>query len=311
MDVSSRPSESRRHSATSRVSNLAAATFLLIVMASLSAVAAFSAISTSKEPVQKTLGLRSDHQVSITRVQLGQERLSLTAKLSERGIDPLKDVIWKISDRLGGIVFEGMALSADALVQPGDYIVEAKYGTLSYREVIAVHPGNDVSVSFILNLGGLRILPTVVGVTSSPPQSTTRIFSLEGINKGKLVASSKMPGEIIKIQAGAYRIESKFELGNAVAVSDVTVKSGIMSAVHVGHLAGTVRVELMDAAEKPVKWTLVSNTETYVPATDKAIADLVMKPGNYTVIAQVGDKIAEDTFELVPGQAVNIQLTAP
>jgi hypothetical protein len=310
MDVSIRPSESRRHSATSRVSNLAAATFLLIVMASLSAVAAFSAISTSKEPVQKTLGLRSDHQVSITAVKPGQERLSLTAKLSERGIDPLTDVSWRISDRIGGVVFEGKALSADALVQPGDYLVEAKYGSLSYREVIAVHPGNDVSVSFILNLGGLRILPTVIGVTSMPPASTTRIYALAGINKGELVASSRLPGEIIKVQAGAYRLESKFELGNAVAVSDVTVKPGIMSAVHVGHLAGTLHIELLDVVDKPVRWTLISNTESYVPATDKTIADLVMKPGNYTLIAQVDDKIAERTFELVPGQAVNIQLRA-
>ncbi len=310
MDVSSRPSESRRHSATSRVSNLAAATFLLVIMASLSAVAAFSAISTTKEPVQKLLGLRSDHQVSITAVKPGQERLSLTAKLSERGIDPLNDVNWRISDQFGGTVFEGKALSADATVQPGEYVVEARYAGLSYREIIAVHPGNNISVSFILNLGGLRILPTVVGVTSQPPQSTTRIYAMAGISKGKLVASSQLPGEIIKMQAGAYRIESKFELGNAVAVSDVTVKPGIMSAVHVDHLAGTVHIKLLDILDKPVKWTFVSNTESYVPQTDKPVASLVMKPGNYTLIAQVDGKIAERTFDLVPGQALDIQLRA-
>jgi hypothetical protein len=310
MDVSIRPSDSRRHSATSRVSNLAAATFLLVMTASVSAVTALSAISNSKDPPARVMGQRTDHQVSITAVKPGHERLSLTAKLSERGIDPLKDVSWKISDRLGGVVFEGKAASADALVQPGDYVVEARYGTLSYREVIAVNPGNEVSVSFILNLGGLRILPTVQGVTTFPPASTTRVYSLAGMTKGKLIASSRLPGEIIKIQAGSYRLESEFDLGNAVAVADVTVKPGIMSAVHVAHKAGTVRIEMLAAAGKPVKWSFASDGEIYVPATDKAAAELVMKPGAYTVTAEIDGDTVESTFDLTQGQALQVMLQA-
>jgi hypothetical protein len=310
MDVSIRPSESRRHSATSRVSNLAAATFLLVMTASVTAVTALSAISTSTEPAHTAHGLRTDHQVSITAVTPGHERLSLTAKLSEQGIDPLKDVSWKISDKLGGVVFEGKAITADALVQPGDYTVEARYGTLSYREVIAVHPGNNVSVSFILNLGGLRILPTVQGVTTFPPASTTRVYSLAGLTKGKLIASSRLPGEIIKIQAGAYRLESEFDLGNAVAIADVIVKPGIMSAIHVSHKAGSVRIEMVDAASKPVKWSFLSGGETYVPATDKATAELVMKPGAYTVTAEIGGDSFVRTFALAQGQSLDVRLQA-
>lgn len=93
-----------------------------------------------------------------------------------------------------------------------------------------------------------------------------------------------------------------------MAVADVTVKPGIMSAVHVAHRAGSVRIEMTEAAGKPVKWAFVTGGETYVPATDKAAAELVMKPGTYRVTAETGGETAEQTFDLVQGQSLDILL---
>ena len=76
-------------------------------------------------------------------------------------------------------------------------------------------------VSFVLEVGGIRVLPRVQGLGLTAAQTQSLVYALSGADKGKLITISKVPGEILRVKSGDYRIESRFATGNAVAVVDV------------------------------------------------------------------------------------------
>jgi hypothetical protein len=57
-----------------------------------------------------------------------------------------------------------------------------------------------------------------------------------------MVAVSTIPGEIVRLGAGSYRIESRFTPGNASEVAQIDVKPGLLSAVEIELPAGIARL---------------------------------------------------------------------
>ena len=136
------------------------------------------------------------------------------------------------------VVYDKSTQLAAIAVPPGDYSVEALYGSASFSQNLTLLEANRLIVSFVLDVGGIRVLPRVQGLGLAPAQTQSLVYALSGPNRGKLITISKMPGEILRVKAGDYRIESRFAAGNAVAVADVHVKPGVMSAVEIDHAAG-------------------------------------------------------------------------
>jgi hypothetical protein len=306
MDGSIRPDLNRRH-ATRKSICLLTAVFCFLAPVTVTHTKAATENELAADPASQAAA-NADHQIAIGAVSAGAEGISLSARLSERGIDPLKDIDWRIFDSYGGAVFKGRAALADAIVPPGDYIVEAVYGGMSYRETISVLRGKHVSISFILNVGGLRILPTIPGVGGLDLPSTTRIFALAGPNRGKLMRESTTPGEIIRLPAGRYRLQSTFFSSNASSVSDVLVKPGIMSAVHIAHKAGTVELSLAKSLSRTVSWSIRSDKNEKITDVAEASARIVLAPGQYTATATSGTKSIETSFTINPGDALNLAL---
>ena len=121
------------------------------------------------------------------------------------------------------------------------------------RETVRLTEGNSVAVNFVLNAGGLRVLPALKGLTVSDMPSKTLVYALTGIDKGKLIAHCNVPGELMKLPAGAYRVESRMGDGNTVAVTDVRIRPGKMSAIEVTHQAGLARLNFVGLARCPGK----------------------------------------------------------
>lgn len=313
MDVSTRPSHIRRRNALPARRRLAAFLFMSIAMVSVTTATHVNAALSVDEMMQKgavTGSLPPDtaHEVSITVAKPGQEQLSLSARLTTNGTNLAKDVSWAVRDANGEMQFEETSSEATRHLAPGDYIVEAQYGSVGVRQVVTLVPGNSVSINFVLNAGGLRVLPTLKGIATNDLVSQTLVYASTGLATGQLIAHSERPGELLKLPAGPYRVETRFGEGNAVAVTDVNIKPGKLSALEINLHAGIARLSFVGAPDATVDWTVKPEQGPAV-ATFKGIEKhLALKPGTYIAEARVNGEVLSASFIINDGEQRNILL---
>jgi hypothetical protein len=303
MDASTRPPH-KRHRAAAYLARCLVAIYIAAAPQAHSATNNQDALPSTKPLITAPAA----HDIAITTVKSGQEGLELSARFSGENQDLVQGINWSIRNESGDMVFNGVTTMADAALPPGDYQVEAAYGTAHILQGVSVHEGTRLSVSFILNAGGLRVLPRVKGVGLPEVASRSMVYALSGIARGQLITTSHTPGEIIKITAGDYRIESRFDGGNAVAVTEVHVKPGIMSAVEIGHLAGVAHLSFIGTSEGDVQWTITDESGITLPTLNGLEANLVLKPGHYIADARVSGEILTTNFDIAVGETSEITL---
>jgi hypothetical protein len=267
-----------------------------------------SAVSTGEITASVSAIAHADHQIAIGQVGPGEEGISISAQLAEDSMESLNAVQWRIWRAGGDIVFKGKAQEATARVLPGEYLVEAKYGAATFEVAFNVGEGNHVSVNLILNIGAVRILPIVPGAEDAAIKAVSKVYALAGLDRGKLVAQSRLPGEVLELAAGTYRIESRFENGNAMAVSDVQVRAGMMSAVEFHHKAGIARLASSDQISGPISWKINSLSGEVVSLSEVGQHDIVLQPGHYTAAANFNGNQFDTEFDLVVGETQTITL---
>ena len=254
----------------------------------------------------------ADHELRIEFTDEGAEGLQLAARLDERGGLVNRPVTWTVKRAMGGSaaagepVYIGEAPAADLKLEPGDYRIEARYGLARVVQEVAVYPGQNVGVTLILHVGGVRALSLVddryvpTGVTVAH-----RIYALSGPQSGHRLTATQQ-GEVARLEAGDYRVESRFEPGNAVAETTVTVKPGILSSLEISHLAGLVRVELPRGRE---------GESFEVREIDGGWAwrgrgpggDLILAPGRYEARSLTGEG-GSVGFEVSQGDSIVVLL---
>jgi hypothetical protein len=188
-------------------------------------------------------------------------------------------------------------------------VVEASYGAARVSERLTLLPATQLQVNFVLNIGGIRILPRLHGFGPPSPRTQNFVYANSGPEKGKLVAVSELPGELLRVTSGEYRIESRFTSGNAVAVTDVSVKAGIMSSVEIDHVAGMVRLSLPATEHGAILWQVFDAAGTAVTEREAPALDLILKPGAYDARAQSGSETLTAGFRVEAGTQSNVMLT--
>jgi major membrane immunogen (membrane-anchored lipoprotein) len=303
MDASTRPPQ-KRHQAFGHL-----ALCLVAVLFSVTPLQAATNNNADALPAeQKQIPAPAAHDVAITTVEFGQEGLQLSARFTENGPEIVQDVDWSIRNNAKDVVFKGITSIADAALPPGDYQVEATYGTAHIVQGLSLQQGTKVDVSFVLNAGGLRLLPRVKGINAAVA-NRSMVYALTGIFKGQLITTSHNPGEVIKMSAGTYRIESRFDGGNAVAVTDVEVKAGKMTAVQIDHKAGLANLSIAGVDDADVQWTIIDENGATLPPISGAVATLVLKPGHYLVDATVAGTKRSTEFDIAIGQTQDVSFT--
>jgi hypothetical protein len=311
-EVSTRAARRRRQRSASSAAVLAAVLLLGTAIAALAPGLAHSAsqhefeVSRAPEAFVPDTGIV--HDVAIEIVAPGSEGLELSTRLTDEGGIIERPVSWTIRTATGEKVFAGDVPVAHIATEPGDYIVEAQYGTVRFERTVTLLAGNRLIVSFVLNVGGIRVLPRFQGLGLPQAPSRTLIYATSGKRKGELVAKSDMPGEILRVAAGDYLIESRFAAGNAVAVAAIHVKPGIMSAVEIDHAAGLARLAFAGAADTAVSWSVSDDSGQTLPQLDGTAAEIVLKPGTYRATATVNGQILTATFAIAAGETRDIIL---
>jgi hypothetical protein len=276
--------------------------------ARLSHAASSPLVEISRAPEAAASDINVVHDIAIELVDTGFEELELSARLSDEGGLIQRPIAWKVRQASGETVFAGDVPVATLAISPGDYLVEAAYGTAHFARPLTVLAGNRLIVSFVLNVGGLRVLPRLKGLGLPPTASETLIYAASGLRKGELIATSAVPGEIIRVSAGAYRVVSRFAAGNAMAVTDVQVKPGIMSAVEIDHIAGLVRLSVANQDETDVAWMLADERGEILAPIGEPSAGIVLTPGTYTASAIIGGSTLTATFAIGSGEERDIVL---
>jgi hypothetical protein len=312
-DYSIRASHRRHQKSARTAALLVAALFLVLAATVLGPAIAHSGTSVEGEVAaidRQAPTPQTDvaHEVAIATVSEGQEGLLLAAKLDENGGPITLPIQWKIVNATGETVYAGEVPEIDIFLAPGDYMVHIAYGAAQFQRGLTLLPGNHLAVSYVLNVGGLRILPRVQGIGLPQAPSVSKIFAASGINRGHLVAQSEMPGEIIRVPAGDYRVESRFAAGNTVAVADVKVKPGIMSAIDIDHRAGLARLSFVGAPDSDVAWNIATTSGEELAAATGLYADVVLKPGTYIAKATAGNEVMTATFAIEAGESRDIIL---
>jgi hypothetical protein len=289
---------------------LAAVLFWAFLFALIEIGPAFTAASTASVERAPETPVFSDnvaHEVRLESVNPGGEALELAARMTEDGGLIQRPVAWILRDASGEIVLRSKAPVAATLATPGDYEVEAIYGAVRLKRPVSLPAGQKLSIVFTLNVGGIRVLPRLAGIGLPATPSFTTIYAVSGSAAGKLVGVSEMPGEIIRVGSGAYRVESRFSPGNVLAVAEVTVKAGRMSAVEIDHPAGLAHLVLQRARDD-VSWIVTDEMGDELPPIAGPTADVVLKPGRYTARAAIGDEVLTRDFTITAGQSQDVVL---
>jgi hypothetical protein len=186
--------------------------------------------------------------------------------------------------------------------------VEARFGALTLQESFTLLEAQALNINFVFNAGALRVLPRLKGMAPPDITTKTRIFALTGKSKGNLVRETSEPGEVINLVAGNYRIESKLVMGNTVAVADVRVVPGLMSAIEIDHRVGLARLAYVGAPDARVEWEIKRGPITEISHFLGLNASLALLPGTYTAVARVGGESLSATFEIEEGKTRDIML---
>jgi hypothetical protein len=244
----------------------------------------------------------------------GLEAIELAARLRENGGLVTLPVSWRIYRLIGGItggeeVFRADAPQAEAAVPPGDYRIDIDYGLAQFSRLVTLDSQRRLSLIFNLNTGGIRVLSRV---TIEPPTAgfatAHRLFALSGRNRARLVAKNAKPGELLRLPAGTYRVESELTPGNAVAHAEVDVKPGMLSAVEIDHQAGVVRLGLAKPLHHGFTWQVIDARGRIAAEAAATSLNVVLTPGRYQARATSGEVTFSSEFTVAAGRSLNIIL---
>jgi hypothetical protein len=306
MGASTRPCNKHRQSNAHTRRGLAVLLFGALVIT-------LPALATPREELVDTTSTQSvasdtTHEISITVVKPGEETVDLTARLTTMSTNVARDVAWQVRTSQGELVLDQTASELSSKLPPGDYVVEANYGAVALREKIHIVEGNSLSVNFVLNAGGLRVLSQMQNLPIGDMPAKTMVYALSGVEKGKLLAHSTVAGELFKLPAGMYRVESRLGDGNATAVTDVRVRPGKMSAIEVTHKAGIARLNFVGAADAQVVWDVRPENGPKLTSFEGLTHTMVLKPGSYRAEAHVNGEVLSASFKIDAGEQRDIML---
>ena len=224
-------------------------------------------------------------RIEITRP--GLEGIRLAGRLSEDGGLITKPVTWKLIRTLGNGAQGGEPVYSDARpvadipLEPGNYRIEARYGSVTAVKPVVLAKGQHLGLTFVFNVGGLRTLSTL-GNEPLPRKvrAVHRAYAVNGTSAGRLIATSDRQGGLMRLGAGTYRLESEIEPGNTVTHTEVIIKPGILTSLNLDHEAGIAIVDAPDG----VPWNVNSREKNW-RRSGIGPSMLTLAPGSYTYIS--------------------------
>jgi hypothetical protein len=202
-----------------------------------------------------------------------------------------------------------------AALLPGEYLVNAAYGLSNLTKKIKVESGRSLEETFVLNTGALK-LAAVLPDGAPAPEGAVRFDILSDEedqfgSRDKILANAK-PGIVIRLNAGAYRIESLYGDANAVVRADVTVEPGKVTEATIKQTGAKTTFKLVQSlggeALADTKWTILTSAGDVVKENAGALPTHILAPGSYAVIADHGGLTYTRKFSIELGQPKQVEV---
>jgi len=250
--------------------------------------------------------------------------LALSAILAKDNQPLTSGLIWRIYD--GRVHDDGSYRLLQTVREPrvtttlpgGEYLVNAAYGRANVTKRMTVWPDKQLDDVFNLNAGGLRLYATLAKQPLLSEQSLTfDVYSDESDqfgNRRKVIAGAKS-GVVMRLNGGAYRVESTYGDSNAVIEAEVTVEPGKLTEATVDHQAGKVTFRLVQKpggeALADTIWNIFSSDGQLVKKSGGAFPSHVLAAGSYEVRVEHGQKEFAAKFSVDAGDKKQVEVVMP
>ena len=205
---------------------------------------------------------------------------------------------------------------ASISLPPGQYVVRASYGAARAAKVLVVKPGKRIDATFILNAGGLRILPGLAFLDVPKGIAAKHwVFGASANEKGKrrLFAQSSAIGEVVRLNAGTYTLVSRFGSANAVVETNITIRPGTLTEVEINHKVGIVSFRLNAppknaSGDNAIKWQLVDAKGNIIVRADGKEMVQILAPGSYRIMVEHLGKSYTSEFMVEIGETKAVEI---
>jgi hypothetical protein len=251
----------------------------------------------------------------------GAGQVSLVALLTQDGQGIEQGLVWRVfRDKPGPdgkprLVSTHREASPLLRLEPGDYVVNVAFGHAHLTRKITVSGEGAVQERFVLNAGGLRLVPQLAsGEAISDKVVVYDIYSDERDQYGQRtkVMSAVRPGLVIRLNAGIYNVVGTYGDANAIVRADVTVEAGKLTEATLAHAAAKVTFKLVARAGgdaiADTQWTIANAQGETVKESVGALPTHVFAPGTYTVSARNGGEVFQRRFAVQAGDTVQVEV---
>jgi hypothetical protein len=250
----------------------------------------------------------------------GSGQVNLVALLTVDGQRIDKGLVWRVFASTRDpraptkLVMTKRDASPTVDLQPGDYIVNAAFGRADITRKITVTSGTATSEKFVLNAGGLKVKALVDGVEPPPNSVAYDILSSERdqLDNRVRVLGGARPNVINRLNAGIYRIVSRYGDANAKVEADVTVEAGKLTEATVSHSAARVTFKLVNRvggeALSDTQWTVQTPEGQLVMQSVGALPTHILAPGSYSVTAKSSTGAYKRDFTLANGEVAQVEV---
>ena len=247
-------------------------------------------------------------------------RVNLVALLTVDGQRIDQGLVWRIFSSTRDprattkILMTKREASPTVDLEPGEYIVSAAFGRADITRKIVVTAGAATSEKFVLNAGGLKVKVLVDGVEPAANTVAYDILSSERDqldNRVRVLGGAK-PNVINRLNAGIYRIVSRYGDANAKVEADVTVEAGKLTEATVSHSAARVTFKLVTRAGgealPDTQWTVQTPDGQVVMQSVGALPTHILAPGTYSVTAKSSAGAYKRDFTLANGEVAQVEV---
>lgn len=274
-------------------------------------------------PANTTVVPRSPVTISPADETSGLVAVTLSAHLTVDSQHIGQGLIWQIFRQKAGA---GDALSLIATqrtanptlrLEAGTYLINVSYGraNLTRRVTVTAQPSEE---RFILNAGGLRLIPVLASGEAANEQSVAfDVQSDERDQHGQRtnVVTGAKPGVVLRLNAGIYSIVSTYGDANAIARSDVSVEAGKLTEVTLIHTAAKVSFKLVTRAGgdavSDTQWSIATSQGDTVKESAGALPTHFLAPGSYVVSARHAGRVFRREFAVKAGEVARIEVVMP
>jgi len=248
--------------------------------------------------------------------------VTFKALISEQGPKLQSGLIWRVyaaepsSDGKGfKLLSTHREANPTAALLPGEYLVNAAYGLSNLTKKIKVESGRSLEETFVLNTGALK-LTAVLPSGEALPDSAVKFDILsdeeDQFGNRRVIFRNAKPGVTIRLNAGAYRIESLYGDANAVVRADVTVEPGKITEATIKQTGAKTTFKLVQSlggeALADTKWTILTSAGDVVKENAGALPTHILAPGSYAVIADHAGLSYTRKFSIESGEAKQVEV---